>query len=139
MDARFKIKVGDIISNDDIVKIFKCGNMGGMRRSHKTNSLVLTMDYTKGFYKDSRENDRIKYTGMGKYGNMRLDFAQNKTLNESNTNGVNIHVFEVNKPKQYCYLGEAVLDGKPYQDFQYDVDHNKRIVWIFPLRLLSQI
>lgn len=47
---------GDIISNNEIVEIFKCGNMGGMRRSHKTNTLVLICDHTKSLYEDKWRN-----------------------------------------------------------------------------------
>ena len=42
------IQIGQDISNADLVSIFKCGNMGGMRRSHTTNTLVIVSDYTKG-------------------------------------------------------------------------------------------
>lgn len=42
------LRIGQTIKNDDLVNIFKCGNMGGMRRSKTTNSLVLVSDYTKG-------------------------------------------------------------------------------------------
>lgn len=42
------LAIGQEISNSDLVSIFKCGNMGGMRRSHTTNTLVLVSDYTKG-------------------------------------------------------------------------------------------
>lgn len=46
------LKIGQIIKNADIVEIFKRGNMGGMRRSRTTNTLVIISDYTKGLYHD---------------------------------------------------------------------------------------
>jgi 5-methylcytosine-specific restriction protein A len=131
------LRFGEIISNNRLVATFKCGNMGGMRRSHETNSLVLIMDHTKNFYRDKRTKDKIEYTGMGKSGYMELNYAQNKTLNESRFNGVNIFMFEVNNPGEYSYLGKAVLDGEPYQGFQQDMNQRNRRVWIFPLRLLD--
>jgi len=131
------LRFGEIITNDKLVDIFKCGNMGGMRRSYATNSLVLIMDHTKKFYCDSRERDKVKYTGMGKTGYMELNYAQNKTLKESRTNGVNVFMFEVTNPGEYSYLGRIVLDGEPYQDYQDDVNNNTRRVWIFPLKLLD--
>jgi 5-methylcytosine-specific restriction protein A len=131
------LRFGEIILNDILVKIFKCGNMGGMRRSHATNSLVLIMDHTKRFYSDSRIKDRVKYTGMGKSGHMELDYAQNKTLKESSYNGVNVFMFEVNKPGEYAYMGKVILDGEPHQEFQTDINGIKRKVWIFPLKLLD--
>lgn len=33
------------MKNADIVDTFKCGNMGGMRRSKTTNTLVIVSDY----------------------------------------------------------------------------------------------
>ena len=44
------LKIGQILKNADVVDIFKCGNMGGMRRSKTTNTLVIVSDYTKGIY-----------------------------------------------------------------------------------------
>ena len=43
------LKIGQIVKNADIVEIFKCGNMGGMRRSRTTNTLVIVSDYTTRF------------------------------------------------------------------------------------------
>lgn len=47
-----ELSIGQELKNSDIVEIFKCGNMGDMRRSKKTNTLVLISDYTKGIYHD---------------------------------------------------------------------------------------
>lgn len=41
-----ELEIGKILKNSDIVKIFRCGNMGGMRRSRTTNTLVIVYDYT---------------------------------------------------------------------------------------------
>ena len=46
------LQIGQDISNAELTSIFKCGNMGGMRRSHATNTLVIVSDYTKGLYHD---------------------------------------------------------------------------------------
>lgn len=35
------LRIGQILKNADVVDIFKCGNMGGMRRSRTTNTLVI--------------------------------------------------------------------------------------------------
>ena len=37
------LEIGQIIKNADIVEIFKCGNMGGMRRSRTTNTLIYLL------------------------------------------------------------------------------------------------
>lgn len=91
------LKIGQIVSNNEMRNIFKCGNMGGMRKSNATNTLVIVSDNTKGLYEDRWEKDILHYTGMGKNGDQNIDFPQNKTLDESNTNGIEVFLFEVIK------------------------------------------
>ena len=86
------LKQGDILINDDICRTFKCSPQGGMRRSKRTNSLVIVSDHTKSIYEDRWEKDIFHYTGMGLNGDQSLSFAQNKTLNESQTNEVDVFV-----------------------------------------------
>lgn len=66
------LEIGQILKNDDIVNIFKCGNMGGMRRSKATNTLVIVSDYTKGLYHDKWIGGVLHYTGMGKLGDQDI-------------------------------------------------------------------
>lgn len=82
------LKIGQIIKNADIVEIFKCGNMGGMRPSRTTNTLVIVSDYTKGLYHDKWIGGVLHYTGMGKSGDQDIHWAQNATLAESDYNGL---------------------------------------------------
>lgn len=126
-------KIGQIVSNNDIIKEFKVGVMGGMRRSRKTNTLVLIADHTKSLYDDKKYGQVFHYTGMGKYGDQTLS-SQNKTLAESNTNGIIIHLFEVFQVAQYTYQGTVRLCNTPYQENQLDENHVPRKVWIFPLK-----
>ncbi len=42
------IKVGDIVTNEEMRSAFAVGNMGGMRKSNTHNCLVLISDHTKG-------------------------------------------------------------------------------------------
>ena len=37
------IAIGDVITNGQLSDMFKVGNMGGMRRSKATNTLVLAV------------------------------------------------------------------------------------------------
>lgn len=48
------INIGDKLTNDDVRKVFQCGMMGGMRRSRKTNTLVIISDETKGLYRHGK-------------------------------------------------------------------------------------
>lgn len=126
--------VGDVISNQELSKTFAVGNMGGMRRSLSKKLLVIITDHTKGLYDDKWYGDVLHYTGMGKTGDQVLTGNQNRTLAESNQNGVTVHLFEVQKPSQYIYQGVVTLCGKPYQEKQKDENGTVRNVWMFPLR-----
>ncbi|MDY2856383.1 MAG: HNH endonuclease [Oscillospiraceae bacterium] len=128
------LEIGQTIRNTDIVEIFKCGNMGGMRRSKTTNTLVIVSDYTKGLYQDKWIGGVLHYTGMGKSGDQDIHWAQNATLAKSGFNGVDVHLFEVIDTGEYIFCGRIELVGKPYTDTQPGEDSNDRKVWIFPVR-----
>lgn len=128
------LDIGQIIGNNDIVEIFKCGNMGGMRRSKTTNTLVLISDYTKGVYHDKWIGGVLHYTGMGKSGDQDISWAQNATLAAYGTNNVDIHLFEVMTPGKYIYCGRIELVDTPYLDSQPGEDGIDRKVWMFPIR-----
>ena len=130
-----KIKLGDVLTNNELGNIFICGNMGGMRRSKSTNTLVIISDYTKGLYEDKWFGDTLHYTGMGKKGDQDINASQNKTLNESNVNGVDVFLFEVFESNQYIYRGQVKLAETPYQEKQKDEDGLLRNVWIFPVKV----
>ena len=57
------LKIGETLKNSEIVDKFKCGNMGRMRRSKTTNTLVIVSDYTKGIYHDKWIGGVLHYTG----------------------------------------------------------------------------
>ena len=99
------ISIGAELSNEEMRTLFKCGNMGGMRRSKQTGTLVIISDETKGLYRDVWKNGVLHYTGMGKVGDQVLEGNQNGTLYYSDTNGVEVHLFEVHKKAVYTYRG----------------------------------
>lgn len=126
---------GTIISNEFLTTIFQCSTQGGMRRSHTTNTLVIVSNHVESVYEDRWVGDVFHYTGMGQHGHQSLRSAQNKTLDESQTNKIKIHLFEKFIAKQYTYIGEVVLAGDAYQEQQHDATMKLRDVWVFPLRL----
>ena len=128
------LEIGQSIKNHDIVEIFKCGNMGGMRRSKTTNTLVIVSDYTKGIYHDKWIGGVLHYTGMGKTGDQDINWAQNATLAASGRNDIDVHLFEVINAGEYIYCGRIELVDKPYIDIQPGEDGIDRKVWIFPIR-----
>lgn len=139
MSFKPNLKINEIITNVELTKLFKCGNSGGMRRSHKTNTLVIVSDYTKNFYSDVYHGGVLKYTGMGKTGNQSLEYMQNKTLKESDSNGVSVHWFEVYVKNEYLYKGRVKLVDKPTLEKQKDLNGNERDVWVFPLAVVEDL
>lgn len=128
------LEIGQILKNADVMRIFSCGMMGGMRRSKETNTLVMVTDYTKGLYHDKWIGGVLHYTGMGKVGDQDIHWAQNATLADSRYNGVDVHLFEVIDPGEYIYCGRIELVDKPYTETQPDENGIERLVWMFPVR-----
>ena len=116
------LRGGDQIDNDRLREIFQCGSQGGMRKSTRTNTLVLVSSHIDSIYNDRWIGNILHYTGMGTQGDQRLDFMQNRTLAESQSTGIGLHLFEVNTPQTYSYVGRVQLAGDPYQEDQPDRD-----------------
>lgn len=133
------LKPGDVIDNDTLVDIFKVSPQGGMRRSRRTDSLVLVANHTRALYSDRWEGNIFHYTGMGTVGDQSLNYMQNRTLAQSSHNGVDIYLFEVFQPKQYTFNGQVELARAPYQERQTDDEGRSRSVWVFPLRRLNNL
>lgn len=128
------LEIGQVINNNTLRDIFKCGQQGGMRKSNTTNTLVIVTDYTRGIYHDKWIGGVLHYTGMGLSGDQDINYMQNRTLNESGINGVDVHLFEVMDPGEYTYCGRVQLVEKPYTEHQPDEDGRDRIVWMFPVQ-----
>ncbi|MEQ8251541.1 MAG: HNH endonuclease signature motif containing protein [Oceanibaculum nanhaiense] len=96
---------------------------------------MIISDHTTGLYQDRWEGDVLHYTGMGRVGDQALNWQQNRTLAESNQNGVTVHLFERFPGTAYIYAGEVDLVGAPYQETQADDNNQPRQVWMFPVRL----
>jgi 5-methylcytosine-specific restriction enzyme A len=133
-----KLNPGDAINNQQLRDIFKCSPQGGMRRSLRTNTLVIVSDHTKGIYEDRWKGEILHYTGMGLKGDQKIDHAQNKTLAQVHSNNVEPFLFEVFQEGQYIYRGKIDLAAEPYQEDQSDINENIRQVWIFPLKLVDE-
>jgi 5-methylcytosine-specific restriction protein A len=127
------LEPGAELDNEELRKTFGCGSRGGMRRSLKTNTLVIISDHVSSIYEDRWISGVMHYTAMGTKGDQSLDFMQNKTLTQSGVNGVDVHLFEVLQPQVYTYVGEVALAAEPYQETQADDEENPRVVWVFPL------
>ena len=132
-----QLKLGDILNNRELCSIFKCANQGGMRRSLKTKTLVIISNHDSPLYLDRWENQILHYTGMGKKGDQNLEHFQNRTLAESATNGVSVHLFEVKIKQEYSYIGQVKLVKPPYFENQADENGDSRQVFVFPLKIID--
>lgn len=131
--------VGNVYSNSEIANIFKCSNMGGMRRSKETNSLVLIAKHNNPLYDDQWTEDEIlNYTGMGTENDQNITYAQNKTLTIAKKEGIKVYLFESYKDNEYYYDGEVELVGIPYQSEEADINGLMRKVIKFPLKRVDQ-
>jgi len=127
-------------SRDEIINSFKVSGQSGMMRSHKTNTLVLIANHEKAIYTDDWHGGIMHYTGMGRVGDQNLYSAQNRTLLESNENGITVHLFEIFNNKlsnKYIYSGIIKLIGNPFKARQKDLNGDDRDVWLFPIRSQS--
>ncbi|HBN5965404.1 TPA: HNH endonuclease [Acinetobacter baumannii] len=129
-----QLKPGTILDNNGLRDYFLCSPQGGMRRSHKTNTLIIISNHVESVYEDRWIGDELHYTGMGQVGDQELK-NQNRTLAESNSNGISVHLFEVFVDKEYIYQGPVTLVADPYQKIQPDANKQDRLVWIFPVKL----
>ncbi|QFQ90944.1 hypothetical protein LM010_05670 [Lacticaseibacillus manihotivorans] len=141
------LKIADLVSgrvytHDEIIHTFVVASSGGMRRSHANNALVLLSrhhaDPEQNPYEDRWEADGLfHYTGEGQVGDQSLDYRQNKTLNESDRNGISVYLFESSRDNAYVYRGEVVLAKAPYPEQAPDRDGKLWRVYKFPLRVKS--
>jgi len=131
------LKPGQELTYQQLCEIFDTKFYRGMNRRKTLNSLILISNHTKSFYEDEWKDNIFYYTGEGQTGDQKLN-GQNKTIAESNENGVKVYLFEVHDPGVYFFQGLVRLESKPYQELQEDYKGNKRLVWIFPLKLIDQ-
>jgi 5-methylcytosine-specific restriction protein A len=139
LNFEHSLNIGDTITNSQLMKIFKCGPQGGMRRSLDTKTLVLISDPIQSVYDDRWiSNEILHYTGIGLEGDQRIDYSQNKTLAESALNDVSLFLFEVYEKGRYLYRGRIELCDQPYQAKQPDKKDQLRKVWIFPIKIVTE-
>ncbi len=127
--------IGNTYTNNEIASTFKCSNMGGMRRSIETNSLVLIVKHTNPLYDDQwTEEGILNYTGMGTKGDQNIEFAQNKTLAIAKSEGIKVYLFESYKDNEYYYNGEVEVVGQITKAKELDIQGNIRDVLKYPLK-----
>ena len=66
------LRVGSFMTNEELYRTFKCGNIGGMRKSKAFNCLIITSNEEQDLYLDEHSGNSLKYIGMGRSGNQKL-------------------------------------------------------------------
>lgn len=129
---RFKadLEPGDRLDNEKLMDIFKCGVRGGMRKSLRTNTLVLISNFNSNKYENVWEDEEgiLHFTGMGLSGDQSITYIQNKTIAASNETRIQLHLFKSEESGICIYIGRVLLAGTPYSKKSGD-----RNVIIFPL------
>ena len=129
-------KIGQSVSNKQIMSEFVCKNSGGIRYSTTTNSIVLIANHNFGLYKDRLVSSTFHYTGEGQQGDQTMTRG-NKRLNSARFGYISVHLFEHFPGESgYRYSG-PVLVGEPHQETQRDINNRPRLVWIFPLTFIE--
>ncbi len=127
------LKKYDILSEKDLMDMFKVTNQGGIRKSKRTYSIVLVSD-ENGIYNDSEiVNGRLIYSGHGTKTDQLMK-SGNLLLANSIQNDIPLYFFKKVKKSVYCYQGKFILDGLPYQELE-----NGILVYKFPLRLIDYV
>ena len=133
-----ELEKGHEYQNADLMRIFCVSGQGGIRKSIKANCLVIVAKHDDSNpYDDKWVDGKLEYTGMGLDGDQSIDYMYNKDLAESNTNGLDLYLFESFESNSYFYCGKVKLDGEPYFETQKDKFGKDRKVVKFSLRLID--
>ena len=142
MPQRFfpPFSVGANVSNQAITDAFRCKNIGGIRYSTATKTIVLILNYNFGIYDNSSNADdgEFYFAGEGQEGDQCMNRG-NLRLNNAAADGIELHLFEslVNEPG-YRYRGTVETVGEPRIERQTDRNGNERDVFMFKLRRCKQ-
>ncbi len=129
------LKINSVYTNDEISEVFKCSKYGGMKKSKKTNSLVLIAKHNDSSYADEwTEEGILNYTGMGLFGDQDVDYRYNKDLGHSNETDISVYLFESFLDNEYYYRGEVYLCGEVFAAIEPDKEGNDRVVYKFPIK-----
>lgn len=126
---------GDILTNEQLNDIFGVSNMGGIRISKLTGTILLVSSADNALYEDRDQDGLFSYTGEGQKGDQEL-VRGNKAVYDSPSRGTPLLLFFKRQTNEYEFQGEVRLAAAPVQEQQPDVDGQLRTVLVFPLALV---
>jgi hypothetical protein len=125
-------KVGVNVTNARISQEFRVEMTGKFRYSEDRNCLVLVCDRTDRSCADRWHEGMLHLAGDK--AEPALDGRYNKIISESRDGSREIHLFEMLRPSEYCYVGRVQLGMLPYPAFSKDRLGFTSKIWMFPLR-----
>ena len=128
------LKIDKVLENKEIAETFLCSNQGGVRKSKRTNTIILLAKFDNCSYKHRRDGDILYFTGMGKKGDQEMK-RQNKSILNAKEEGFILHLLELYEDKKYIYKGKVELISAPIIERQLDDDNHERDVFMFPLKI----
>jgi len=141
-----RLKVGETLSNKDISRMFNVGVQRGIRYSgslrSKVNHVVLItamrktpQDLVRNPYQDRKIDDRLFYTGEGRYGDQKMTRGD-LVLKQQIEKNYPVYVFEKKSLGRYVYLGRYKVLSV-HDETQDDSEGKQRLVFLFELRKLG--
>jgi len=140
------LKVGQVLTNTDISRIFNvCAQRGirysGSLRTEIQHVVLITAlhktpeDLIKNPYNDRKIGDKLLYTGEGRYGDQKMNRG-NLVLKRQTEKSYPIYVFEKKSPGKYVFMSKykVVLVRN---EVQTDSHGEKRQVFVFELHKLE--
>lgn len=127
------LKIGQVISNRELINIFHCAWEGGIRYASKTDTVVLVVNNTKKGLPNIWDGDKLLFAGRPLRAGKNDLSGANKRLDEFFQGGKDIFLFEVNKPGQYQYKGQLQSAG----EIQYKKTESGGEYPVFPVKLLE--
>ena len=126
------IMPGDVMTNRELMDALHVSNMGGIRVSRATRSVVIVSSADNTLYKDRWQDGVFNYTGKGQYGDQEMT-GGNAAIADSRQSGDHLVLFFKRKANQYEFQGEVRLAEDPKSEQQADENGMMRRVWVFPL------
>lgn len=124
-----KIKVGSILSSNELQIKFDVNKTGDVRKSKSKNLILIITNGTKPIH-DEWYGDEIQYISIGN------EFTkQNKIIIKAIENDTSIYLCEKFEEDKYLFHGRVILTKNPFQKEQTDFNGIIKKVLIFPLKV----
>jgi len=139
-------KVGQVLTNKDISRMFNVCAQRGIRYSGSLQTRIQHVvlitafhkapeDLRRNPYNDRKAGDRLLYTGEGRYGDQRMNRG-NLVLKQQMEKGYPVYVFEKKSPGKHIHLGKyKVLCVR--NEVQNDSERKEKQVFVFELHKLE--